>query len=45
MLWLLLLILFVIAVGGGIVITKFLFLVLAVAFLVAFFARGNLRSH
>jgi hypothetical protein len=41
MLWLALLVLLVIAVVGGIAISKFLFLVLVVALLVALFARKS----
>ncbi len=44
MLWIALLVLLVIAVAGGIAISKFLFLVLVVALLVALFARKSL-SH
>ncbi len=44
MLWIALLVLLVIAVVGGIAISKFLFLVLVVALLVALFARKSL-SH
>lgn len=44
MLWIALLVLLVIAVVGGIAISKFLFLVLVVALLVALFARRSL-SH
>ena len=42
MLWIALLVLLVIAVVGGIAISKFLFLVLVVALLVALFARRSL---
>lgn len=41
MLWIALLVLLVIAVVGGIAISKFLFLVLVVALLVALFARRS----
>lgn len=44
MLWMALLVLLVIAVAGGIAISKFLFLVLVVALLVALFARRS-PSH
>jgi hypothetical protein len=44
MLWMALLVLLVIAVVGGIAISKFLFLVLVVALLVALFARKSF-SH
>ena len=44
MLWIALLVLLVIAVVGGIAVSKFLFLVLVVALLVALFARRS-TSH
>jgi hypothetical protein len=44
MLWLILLVLLVIAIGGGIFLTKFLFLVLFVVVLVAIFNRISGKS-
>ena len=44
MLWLILLVLLVIAIGGGIFLTKFLFLVLFAVVLVAIFNRVSGKS-